>query len=152
MNNKGFAISTMMYMILILGLTIVAIVIAMFNTRGNILNKLKSDVQNEINDTEGNLIVSELVIQTMDSFIEGEDDTLTVVYSVSDTEDSSVGFSIQDKLYDETPVNLVYNRLNTIHVDGKLERNAEYNKTYTSVPVNKYPEGSIFEIKTVVIL
>ena len=54
MNNKGFAISTMMYMILILGLTIVAIVIAMFNTRGNILNKLKTDVQNEINDTVDN--------------------------------------------------------------------------------------------------
>lgn len=54
MNNKGFAISTMMYMILILGLTIVAIVIAMFNTRGNILNKLKTNVQNEINDTVDN--------------------------------------------------------------------------------------------------
>lgn len=105
---------------------------------------------NEINDAEGNLAVSELVIQTMDSFIEGEDDTLTVVYSVADTEDSSVGFSIQDKLYDETPINLVYNRLTTIHVDGKLERSAEYNKTYTSVPVGKYSEGSVFEIKTVV--
>lgn len=54
MNNKGFAISTMMYMILILGLTIVAIVIAMFNTRGNILSKLRNDVQNEINDVEDN--------------------------------------------------------------------------------------------------
>ena len=54
MNNKGFAISTMMYMILILGLTIVAIMLAMFNTRGNILNRLKSDVQDEINDIEEN--------------------------------------------------------------------------------------------------
>lgn len=51
-NNKGFAISTMMYMILILGLTIVAIVLSMFNTRGNILGKLRSSVQDEINDTE----------------------------------------------------------------------------------------------------
>ena len=50
-NNKGFAISTMMYMILILGLTIVAIVLSMFNTRGNILSKLRSNVQDEINDT-----------------------------------------------------------------------------------------------------
>ncbi len=51
-NNRGFAISTMMYMILILGLTIVAIVLSMFNTRGNILSKLRSNVQEEINDTE----------------------------------------------------------------------------------------------------
>lgn len=50
-NNKGFAISTMMYMILILGLTIVAIVLSMYNTRGNILSKLRSNVQDEINDT-----------------------------------------------------------------------------------------------------
>ena len=50
-NNRGFAISTMMYMILILGLTIVAIVLSMFNTRGNILSKLRSNVQDEINDT-----------------------------------------------------------------------------------------------------
>ena len=50
-DNRGFAISTMMYMILILGLTIVAIVLSMFNTRGNILSKLRSDVQEEINDT-----------------------------------------------------------------------------------------------------
>ena len=50
-NNRGFAISTMMYMILILGLTIVAIVLSMFNTRGNVLSKLRSNVQDEINDT-----------------------------------------------------------------------------------------------------
>ena len=48
-NNRGFAISTMMYMILILGLTIVAIVLSMFNTRGNILSKLRSNVQEETN-------------------------------------------------------------------------------------------------------
>ena len=51
-NNRGFAISTMMYMILILGLTIVAIVLAMLNTRGNILTKLRNDTANEINDVE----------------------------------------------------------------------------------------------------
>jgi len=50
-NNRGFAISTMMYMILILGLTIVAIVLSMFNNRGNVLSKLRSSVQDEINDT-----------------------------------------------------------------------------------------------------
>lgn len=51
-NNKGFAISTMMYMILTLGLTIVAIVLAMLSVRGNILNKLRNDVQDEVNDID----------------------------------------------------------------------------------------------------
>lgn len=104
---------------------------------------------NEVKDADGNIAVSELVIQTMDSFIEGDDDVLTVVYSVADTDDCSVGFSIQDKLYDETPINLVYDRLTTIHVDGSLERNTTYHKTYTTIPANKYREGSTFEIKTV---
>ena len=105
---------------------------------------------NEIKDTDGNIAISELVIQTMDSFVEGEDDVLTVVYSVADVDDINTGFSIQDKLYDETPINLVYDRLTTIHVNGSLERNAEYHKTYTAIPANKYNEGSVFEIKTVI--
>ena len=50
-NSRGFAISTIMYMILILGLTIVAIVLAMLSVRGNILSKLRSNVQDEVNDT-----------------------------------------------------------------------------------------------------
>ena len=104
---------------------------------------------NEIKDESGNIAVSELVIQTMDSFVEGDDDVLTVIYSVADTDDCSVGFSIQDKLYDETPINLVYDRLTTVHVDGSLERSTEYHKTYTTIPTNKYREGSVFEIKTV---
>ena len=82
MNNKGFAISTMMYMILILGLTIVAIVIAMFNTRGNILSKLRNDVQNEINDTVDNDYVC-VGINTSGTYTVGDKYNC----SVSNTED-----------------------------------------------------------------
>lgn len=105
---------------------------------------------NEVKDANGNVVLSELVIQTMDSFVEGEDDTLTVLYSVSSIDDISTGFSIENKLYDATPVNLVYDRLTTVHVDGALERNIVHHKTYTSIPEDTYREGSTFEIKTVV--
>ena len=105
---------------------------------------------NEIKDDDGNVALSELVVQTMDSFVEGTDDILTVVYTVSDTDDISNGFSINDKLYDQTPINLVYDNITTIHVEGSLERGATYQRTYTDIPSGVYREGSVFEIKTVV--
>jgi hypothetical protein len=105
---------------------------------------------NEIKDDEGNVALSELVIQTMDSFVEDTDDILTVVYTVADTDDVSNGFSINDKLYDATPINLVYDNITTIHIEGSLERDASYQRTYTNIPVGVYREGSVFEIKTVV--
>lgn len=61
LGNKGFAISTIMYMVLILALIITACMLAVLNTRGNILNKLKDTVQKEINaESEGNNIICKL--------------------------------------------------------------------------------------------
>ena len=50
LGNKGFAISTIMYMILILALVITACALAILSSRSNILNKLKESAQNEINN------------------------------------------------------------------------------------------------------
>ena len=52
LNSKGFAISTMMYMILILALSIVACAVSVLSSRSKIVNKLRNDVQKEINDTD----------------------------------------------------------------------------------------------------
>lgn len=54
LNNRGFAISTMMYMILVLALLIMTLVLAILNSRSKILNNLKEKVQNEVNDTSVN--------------------------------------------------------------------------------------------------
>lgn len=50
LNNRGFAISTMMYMILILAIALMATFILTLNGRSKILNNLKTKVQDEIND------------------------------------------------------------------------------------------------------
>lgn len=91
---------------------------------------------------------SELVVQTMDNFNEGEDDILTILINVAHVEEISNGFSINDKLSDETPANLLFNNISSVHVNGRLERDVEYHGVYTSIPSDKYPEGSIFEIQT----
>ena len=51
LNNRGFAISTMMYMILILAITLTATFLIILNGRSKVLNNLRNKVQNEINDT-----------------------------------------------------------------------------------------------------
>ena len=105
---------------------------------------------NKLYDEEGNLAISEVVIQTMDSFNPDGPDLLTILYSVAAIDDSSAGFSIDDKLYDDTPVNLVYDRLTTVHVDGTLAREYTDYKTYTKLPEGIYRQGSVFEIRTTV--
>lgn len=50
LNNKGFAISTMMYIILILGLIFVTLCLTVLNSRSKVLNKLKNEVQTKVSD------------------------------------------------------------------------------------------------------
>jgi hypothetical protein len=101
-------------------------------------------------DANDNIAISEIVIQSMDNFNPTGNDTLTVLYNAASIDDSSKGFSIQDKLYDETPINLVYDKLTTVHVDGTLVRNYDNHKTYIQLPAETYGEGSVFEIRTTV--
>ena len=54
LNNRGFAISTMMYMILILAIALIATFIVTLNGRNKVLSNLKNKVQDEIND-KGNI-------------------------------------------------------------------------------------------------
>lgn len=105
---------------------------------------------NTVRDKAGDPAVLELVIQSMDNFNETGDTEVTVYYTVAEVADESTGFSINDRLYDKTPVNLFFDNLTTVHVDGKLENNISYYGTYCQVPENKYPNGSIWEIKTAV--
>lgn len=103
---------------------------------------------NEIRDENNYLSFSELVVQTMDHFNENGTDTLDIVINVANNEEVSVGYSVNDKLYDETPVNLFFDNITTIHVAGKLERSAKYCGSYITIPENTYEEGSLFEIQT----
>lgn len=50
LNKRGFLVSTMMYMVLILALNIMILILLILSSRGKILNNLKEKVQNEIND------------------------------------------------------------------------------------------------------
>ena len=103
---------------------------------------------NEIRDENGYLSFNELVVQTMDNFNESGNNSLDIVINIANEEEVSTGYSINDKLYDETPVNLFFDNITSVHVAGALERNAKYFGSYIEVPANKYEEGSLFEIQT----
>lgn len=104
---------------------------------------------NTVRDSDDKFAFSELVIQTMDGYIEGSSDELTVVYNTVDSDDFSHGFSIEHKLYDKTPINLFFPNITAAHINGELLVGGEYNGTYIKLKNDPYPEGSIWEIKTV---
>lgn len=103
---------------------------------------------NTITDKNGNTSFSELVVQTMDHFEEGIQDRLDVLFNVAEIEDISSGFSIDDELRDETPVNLYFPNISASHVSGYLERYVVYKGVYIELPSDLYQQGSIFEIQT----
>lgn len=117
---------------------------------GNYLVKSVDYFVNEITDQLGRFSFSELVIQTMDNFNENGDNSIDVIYSIANTEEYSAGFSVNDNLADETPVNLFFENITSTHVNGRLERDGDYRGTYVKLPDGKYPEGSVFEIQTAV--
>lgn len=97
---------------------------------------------------DGNECFSELVIQTMDHFKENASDKVEILINSTKMEELNIGFSINDKLTDKTPVCIFFPNISSVHINSRLERDAEYHGTYVEVPSGKYPEGSIFEIQT----
>ena len=97
---------------------------------------------------DGNLIMHELVIQSMDHFKEGQDDICDIIINIAEMEDISSFFAINNELRDSTPVNLYFPNISLAHVNGILERDATYEGVYMALPEGKYSQGDIFEIQT----
>ena len=103
---------------------------------------------NTVKDEHGYTCFSELVVQTMDHFNESGNDILDIVINVANQEEVSSGFSVDDKLYDDSPVNLFFDNITSVHVNGSIVRDGTYHGTYVKVPEDTYPQGSVFEIQT----
>lgn len=104
---------------------------------------------NDVKDSSGNLAMKEVVIQTMDHFNEEGDDILDIIYNVAEVEDNSNGFVMDGELRDNTPVNLYFENISLVHVDGKLVRDLDYKGVYIELPEDpNRPQGQIFEIQT----
>lgn len=77
LNNKGFAISTVMYMILIMAIVLLTLTLALLSSRKLVLNKIKDDALNNIYNAPQlsyrqvlNTLKSEAVIYAQDNNIE----------------------------------------------------------------------------------
>lgn len=104
---------------------------------------------NTVTDSDGNVAMKELVIQTMDHFNPEGKDILDIVYNVAEIEDNSCGFVVDDILKDQTPVNLYFPNISMTHVDGKIARDVDYRGVYIALPEDPdRPQGQIFEIQT----
>jgi hypothetical protein len=105
---------------------------------------------NTVHDDENGICFSELILQTMDHFNDSGDDLLEIIVGSDIIVESSDGFVMDSKLYDNTPVSIFFPNITTVHVEGSIETNGEFHGTYVSVPEGKYPNGGIFEVQTVV--
>ena len=101
-----------------------------------------------IRDTQDKIAYYELELQTMDHFLEGEQDILDIIINVAEVEDISKGYVIDDIIRDETPVNLYFPNISTVHVAGRLERSIDYQGLTIQLPAGKYKTGDIFEVQT----
>lgn len=58
-NNKGFAVSTIMYMILIMAITLIILTLTILSSRQLILDKIKSEAMDNIYSIEESKLPSE---------------------------------------------------------------------------------------------
>lgn len=63
MNNKGFAITGVLYSLLLVFITILVMLLFNFQNKKNILDKLKEDTFNELN---GNISADQLIFEPDD--------------------------------------------------------------------------------------
>ena len=130
LNNRGFAISTMMYMILILALSIIACVLAILSTRSKILNKLKNDVQKEINDTDTTAnyicIGKNETIELGNKYICKVSNTEKYTFYVTEVRDDAVDFIMGEKI---TFNKGNYGASNDVVTESKVAyvKNSDYN-------------------------
>lgn len=106
-------------------------------------------VLNKVVDSDDKIACYEVVVQTMDYFSrEADPDIFEVIVHVAQSEDSSCGFSVNNLIYDETPVNTYFSNISTLFINGKLNRDIGYDGVKGVLPPGEYPEGSIWEIQT----
>jgi hypothetical protein len=105
-------------------------------------------VVHKVTDADGNLATLELVIQTFDHIDYEGENLITVFATTASLEDVSIGYTIEDKLYDKSPFNLYFDGLTTVHVNGKIVNKLDYYGTHIKLPEGTASQGSIWEVKT----
>ena len=103
----------------------------------------------DILDEDDNICATEVVIQSMDHYTDTKN-VVEILVNQDIVRDTSSGFVIDNKLYDDSPVNLQYTNTTLVHVAGKLVRDSTNHGNYTLLPENKYHTGDIWEIQTAV--
>jgi len=150
LNNKGFAISSIMYMIMILAVLLVTLTLTLLSGRKLILDKIKVEVQNEIYNIYS-LSYREVINILKEEAVEYAGDSNKVSVKISDLNssiDSEIldGYKLSDKYltldYNNSSYDVYLGQEKTITdiskpidnmidiIDYKIEGNT-YQKTYT---------------------
>lgn len=143
LNNKGFAISTIMYMILILGLIFVALCLTVLNSRSKVLNNLKKEVQDKVSekkDIDNNILCNG--INTSGNFEVGD------VYNCDVSNTEKYKFYLLSQT--DTTVDLVMGEVLTFdkgNYQDDVLVNTESKVKYSSN--DTYPTDALVVLKTI---
>ena len=114
LNNKGFAISTVMYMILIMAVVLIALTLTLLSSRKLVLDNIKKEVLNEIyNETEIsfretiNILKSEAIIYAQNNNIKNGSVKVSELNSNVDAEILKE-YNLLDKVLLITYINDIY--------------------------------------------
>jgi hypothetical protein len=92
----------------------------------------------------------QILIQNM-SYLEDPisyKNTVEVVLNCTDVEDISKGFVVHDILISESSVNLYFPEISSSLINGRFEHDITDYGQYFKIPLNKYKNHHVFEIKT----
>lgn len=83
MNNKGFAISGILYVLLLMFITILVMLLYNFQNKKNVLDKLKQDTAEEINATYTPVLIMNSIIP--ETITKGNNYNIVMGYSTNAT-------------------------------------------------------------------
>lgn len=104
----------------------------------------------DVLDYNGDLVDKILIVQNLEYLESSGGNYLEVFATGADVLDSIHGFIVDDHAFDPIELELLYENMSAVHVDGILEPDAKYKGVYIEIPENKYRQGAPFEVMTVI--
>ena len=103
-----------------------------------------------VKDTAGNLAMHQLIIQNKSYLLGNYSDTLEVIVTSAELEDTNFGFIKSNKIIHATSkiLALWFEGISTAHIEGMLELDITNRNAYMEVPDLVYRQGAPYEIAT----
>lgn len=102
----------------------------------------------QVDAFDGSITKTQVCVQNMSYAKDEGTNIIEVIASTIKTIDADYGFVLSDMASEDIDVDLWFDGLSTLHINGKYEPDVTCTGVGMLLPKDKYPDGSIFELKT----